>query len=121
MIEDKEIDRQQTIAEMYLVEGCVVVQKLCPLSELFLRSDSLTPPLLVSMVEYLKTVSKTKLYKNCTQELFDEFCQIVKKYEVNEEVYHCLISLLSVMLSREIHADIDSTNQYFFQIKKLRI
>jgi hypothetical protein len=70
------------------------------------------------MVEYVTTVSKTKLDKNCSQELFDKFCQIMKKYEGNKEVYHCLMSLLSVIIYRGISADIYSGNHYHNQITK---
>jgi hypothetical protein len=86
LIGDKEIDPQRTMFEMKLVEGSVVVQKLCPLSDLFLKSDSLTPSIVMPMVEYAKTVSLAKLNNNCSQKFFDEFCQIVKKYEGNEEM-----------------------------------
>jgi hypothetical protein len=116
MIGHKEIDPQRTMFEMKLAEGSVVVQKLCPLSDLFLKSDSLTPSIVMPMVEYVKTVSKTKLYKNCTLEFFIEFCQILKKYEVNEEVSHCLMSLLSVIIYRGISADIYLDNQYYYRI-----
>jgi hypothetical protein len=114
----KEIDPQRTMAEMKLVEGSVVVQKLCPLSDLFQKSDSITCSLVMPMVEYVKTVSKSKLDKNCSQEFFDEFCQIVKKYEVNEEVYHFLMSILSAILSRGIPAGFYSSNQYYNRINK---
>jgi hypothetical protein len=112
MLGDKEIDLQRTMAEMQLVEGDVVVQKLCPLSDLFLKSDSLTLSLIMPMVEYAKTVPKSKLDKNCSQEFFNEFYQIVKKYEGNKEVYHWLMSILSKVLYRGIPADIYSSNQY---------
>jgi hypothetical protein len=106
VIGGKEIDLYRTIFEMDLVEGSVVEQKLCPLSDLFLKSDSLTPSLVIPMVEYVKTVSKTKLDKSCSKEFFYKLCQILKKYEGNEEVYHCLMSLLSLILYRGIHADL---------------
>jgi hypothetical protein len=121
MIGDNEIDPRRTMAEMNLVEGAVVVQKLCPLSDLFLKSDSLTPSLVMPMVQYVKTVSKTKLDKNCSQEFFYHFCSIVKKYEVNEEVYHCLMSLLSVILYRGIPAGLIYSNQYYYRINESRI
>jgi hypothetical protein len=118
MIEDKEIDPQLTMAEMKLVSGNVVVQKLCPLSDLFLKSDSLTPSIVIPIVEYVKTVSRTKLDRNCSQKLFDELYQIVKKYEVNEEVYHCLMSILIVILYRGITAGIYSVNHYYDRINQ---
>jgi hypothetical protein len=118
MIGDTEIEPYRTMAEMKLIEGDVVVQKLCPLSDLFLKSDSLTPSIVLPIVEYVKTVSKTKLDKNCSEEFFDKFYQIVKKYEENEEVYHCLMSLLSVILYRGIPADIYFSNHYYDRINK---
>jgi hypothetical protein len=116
MIGDKKIDLYRTIAQMDLVEGNVLVQKLCPLSDLFLKSDSVTPSIVMQMVEYMKTVSKTKLDKNCSQEFFSEFYQILKKYEGKKEVYHCLMSILSAILYRGIHSAIYSGNQYYNRI-----
>jgi hypothetical protein len=116
MIGDKEIDPQRTMFELDLEDGSVVFQKLCPLSDLFLKSDSLTPSIVMPMVEYVKTVSKSKLDKNCSHEFFNEFCQILKKYEGNEEVYHCLMSVLNKILYRGISADLGSSNQYFDRI-----
>jgi hypothetical protein len=116
MIGNKEIAPYRTISQMKLVEGSVVVQKLYPLSDLFLKSDCLTPSLVVEMMEYVNTVSKTKLDKNCSKDLFVAFATILKKYEGNEEVYHCLMSLLSKILYRGIPADRYSTNQYSWKI-----
>jgi hypothetical protein len=116
MIGDKEIDQQRTIAEMELVEGSVVVQKLYPFSNLFLKSDSLTPSIILPMVQYVKTVSKTKLDNNCSEKLFDRFCWILKKYEGNEEVYHCLMSILSKIYYRGISTGLGNFNQYFDRI-----
>jgi hypothetical protein len=104
MIGDKEIDPQRTMFEMELVEGSVVVQKLCPLSDLFLKSDSLTPSIVMPMVEYARTVSKSKLDINRSVELFVAFATILKKHEVNEEIYHCLMSLLITILYRKFSA-----------------
>jgi hypothetical protein len=118
MVGNKEIDPQRTMFEMDLVEGSVVVQKLCPLSELFLKSDSITPSIVLQMVEYVKTVSKTKFDKNCSQEFFQKLSQIVKKYKRNKEVYHCLMSVLSVIVYRGIPADIGYSNQYYDRITK---
>jgi hypothetical protein len=70
------------------------------------------------MVEYVKTVSKTKLNKNCSQVFFDEFCQIVKKYEGNKEVLHCLMSVLSVILYRGTPVGVLNFNQYYHRITK---
>jgi hypothetical protein len=118
MIGGEQIDPQRTMAEMTLVEGSVVVQKLCPLSDLFLKSDSLTSSIVMPMVEYVKAVSKSKLDKNCSQEFFSEFCPMLKKYNGNENVYHCLMSLLSVILYRGIPADIYLDHLYYSRIIK---
>jgi hypothetical protein len=70
------------------------------------------------MIEYTKTDSMTKFDNNCSQEFFSEFCHIVKKYEGNEEVYHCLMSLLNMIIYRGISADLYSSNQYHPQVTK---
>jgi hypothetical protein len=70
------------------------------------------------MVEYAKTVSKTKFNNNCSEEFFAEFYYIVKKYEGKEEVFHCLMSILSLILYRGIRADLFSYNQYDDRITK---
>jgi hypothetical protein len=70
------------------------------------------------MIQYVKTVSKIKMDNNCSQKLFDKFCQLMKEYEGTEEVYHCLMSLLNKILYRGIRADLYFYNQYYNRINE---
>jgi hypothetical protein len=90
-IDGKEVNDSRTMDEMDVSDGCVIVQKMSPLSNL-LRPDTLTPSVVSSIVEYVENVEIWKVERILTNSLFLEIGEVMK---IKKENYYPILTILT--------------------------
>jgi hypothetical protein len=87
-------DQYRTIDEMDIDEKTVLKFHLCPLADLILKKDSLTPSIIELAISYVEKVPFPQLKRNITKEFLCEIMKLMKSNEKNKEIRRNLKSLI---------------------------
>jgi hypothetical protein len=94
------LDLSKTIGEVSLQNDSIVLQKLCPLSELFQKKNSLTTGVLLSLVRYVETIQFRVLFHHITKELVEQVITVRWTYQDKETIAYVLFRLCTAILLR---------------------
>jgi hypothetical protein len=90
-IDGKEANDEQTLDEMGVSDGCVIVQKMSPLANL-LKADTLTPSVVSSVVEYVENMEIWKVERILTNSLFGT---LGEEMNLKKENYYPIVTILT--------------------------
>jgi hypothetical protein len=88
--------------EMDVSDGCVIVQKMSPLANLLIQ-DTLTPSIVLSIVEYIETVEIWKIERIMTNSFFKRLSELMK--EKKDKYYPILSILTSIAYQHAMNKD----------------
>jgi hypothetical protein len=97
---EKELCETRTVSELDMNSGTELIQKLTPLSELYVKQDSLTSSLLLFLKQYVNAVPFWNLHNICSTEFFEQFDKVITKYISDTEISRSLMSVFSEILYR---------------------
>jgi hypothetical protein len=107
-IGDKEVNESRTMDEMDVSDGCVIVQKMSPLANL-LKSDTLTPSVISSIVEYIETVEILKVERILTHSFFGRLSEMMNE---KKDKYYSIVSILTSIAYRYTISRLDENALY---------
>jgi hypothetical protein len=97
---EKELCEMRTVSELDMNSGTELIQELIPLSEMYVKQDSLTSSQIIRLIQYVKTVPFSKLRNLCSTEFFQQLDNVITKYNNDSEISRSLMSLLCEILYR---------------------
>jgi hypothetical protein len=114
-IGDLKCDQYRTINEMDVDEKTQMKFHVCPLGELILKKESLTPSIIDAAIEYAELVSFAKLERNITKEFVEELKMMEEKKEDHEISGNLTSLIVSISYRGFLSAERWSDN-YFYNL-----